>query len=908
MKAAFRIALCLLLLTGVGRAAEVVLRDPLDRAQLDAAWTVDVSKDNTIRATAEGLEIVAAEHTFAHLQRPLGIDHVRAQCQIKPGSGISWCSSLFLYWAPGDWCQLGVITRGNGRYYVCVMDGGRADEHDLMPCEFDRWHHLAIEIGEDILRFCSSLDGTNWTTQLILPRPSRFQGPPKLLVLGQGYGVGANTPDLDADYGARGPIAVSKIRDLVVTSLEAARVKMTELDRREREGADRDPLGAKELAAKTDPTFESVTSHLPALKRPREAVGVKDHPFELGVDWDGTIQLATEQDGWQSSGPKAFFEINGKRFGTGGCTKRLLNAGLPIVVSTAEQEGLICEQTVLGWSEGMRDDAPLWAYASLRVTPREPRTARVTLRIAPDSPPPMPGAVAMHLTNGRPAMVCYRIPSPLGNRSVAQVPRTEFDLRLKEATEAWTRLLSRGTQVTVPEPRVNDAWHAWLAYNFLNVDRKGDRHEIHDGSGFYEAIFGYSAALFCHALDLWGQHEDARRYLDSLLKLQRPDGLFFINYGYPDTGSLLFALAEHYRLTAERDWLKGVAPKMVKMCDWIIERRQASMKETDGKRPVTWGLVKFTPYCDFQEQTFDYYGDAYGCVSMEHTARVLGDLGMNVEAERLTKEAAAYRADIIASMDAAVIERGGLKVLPMEPDTLRLLKSTKYCAGGYYGLVASMMLESEFLPPRDPRARWVFEFMEKRRGLILGLCEFDRGVDHAYTYGYWLNCLRRDDIQRVLLGFYGSLAYGMGRDTYCGVEVTQIMTGDPTSTTPHTYSGTQQLRLLRMMLLREEGLDLLIGQGIPRHWLAPGQRIEIQNAPTHFGPLSLTIEPARDQTLVRLDPPRRSLPRAIQLRLRHPDHRAIARVEVDGKPVTTFTGETVTLDPRRETMKIQVWH
>lgn len=36
-------------------------------------------------------------------------------------------------------------------------------------------------------------------------------------------------------------------------------------------------------------------------------------------------------------------------------------------------------------------------------------------------------------------------------------------------------------------------------------------------------------------------------------------------------------------------------------------------------------------------------------------------------------------------------------------------------------------------------------------------------VDHAYAYGYWMNCLQRDEVKRVILGLYGSMAYGMSR-------------------------------------------------------------------------------------------------------------------------------------------------
>jgi hypothetical protein len=217
-----------------------------------------------------------------------------------------------------------------------------------------------------------------------------------------------------------------------------------------------------------------------------------------------------------------------------------------------------------------------------------------------------------------------------------------------------------------------------------------------------------------------------------------------------------------------------------------------------------------------------------------------------------------------------------------------------------------MLLETGFLPPRDSRAFLVTEFLQKKNGLVLGLCEFDRGVDHAYTYGYWRTCLRRGEIPRVILGFYGSLAYGMGRDTYCGVEATQILTGNPTLTMPHTYSGTQQLRLLRMMLLHEEDKVLILGPALPRHWLAPGRQVEVRGAPTRFGTISYRIEAEQDRMIVRLDPPRRCLPQGIVLRLRTAHQRPIKQVEVNGKLLMTFAGEEVRLPPVQESVQIRV--
>jgi hypothetical protein len=709
------------------------------------------------------------------------------------------------------------------------------------------------------------------------------------------------------------------------------------------------------------------------------------------VDHECTLQIPTGQDGWQQSGPKAFFEINGARFGAWGCRKRLWPGGVPVVIVSYEPErriaglqpavsptcsrrrcrlqtcdtadcksalpapsssfgqlggvgrqvhghnappklevdpsharvtpgvppsrdggkggpggGLTCEATIFGWSEGMSDAAPLWAYVQLKVTSPDERAVEIAFRVSPESLPPLRRSV--RVTAGGSAEVCVRVPAPLDGRGLAEVAAGEFGKRLAEVTNTWNRLLDGGTQIRTPEPRVNEAYRAWLAYNFLNVDHQDGLYRIHDGGGFYEAIFGYSAALFCHALDLFGRHADAQRYLDSMLQLQRPDGLFFSNYGYPDTGALLFAAAQHHRLAPDTNWLQTVAPRLVKMCDWIIRQRKESMEDSNGKRPVTWGLVRFTPYADYPDHTFNYYGDTYGCIGLEQTAWALGSIGRLADSKRLAEEAAAYRKDILTSMDAAKIERDGLTILPMEPDTHRLLQSTRYRAGGYYGLIASMLLENGFLPADDQRAQWITRFMENRHGLILGLCEFDEGVDHAYTYGYWLNCLHRDEIRRVLLGFYSTLAYGMGRDTYCGVEVTQILTGRPTSTTPHTYSGTQQLRLLRMMLLREAGNGLLLGPAIPRHWLQPGQRLEVQNGPTYFGPVSYSIESGPAEIRAHVDPPGRTLPGFIQLRLRHPEGKPIASVQINGRDHTAFSRshETIDLPVARVPLDIRV--
>jgi hypothetical protein len=909
------ISFVFLSLTLATPAVQVLFQDSFEGPALDPAWTVDASVGNEVRLEEGTVALHADENTYAHLERPLEVDCVTASARLKGAPAMSWCTSLFLYWDPGNWMQMGLIWRGEGRYYTVQTLNGISTEADLAPCDFGQWHFVRLELGRDCLRCLSSEDGRKWTLQQALPRPEEWAGPPKRLIVGKGYGRGTGDypqPDLDNDYPVRGGPGISYVDDVEVIPTPTDRLQASPEERRAWEMGDRDRWGEEELARPGDPSFESVARHFPPLKHSREVVGVPEHPVDIGVGEDGRLEFTDDLSSPQAhvatfqvgQPPVPFASLREQT------RKRLLDGSLPIVLTTFTPDGLEYEQTVFGVTEGFRSEGDLWALVRMRVSNPGP-TARstavaVTFQTGGWASQTWPLTVPPQGS----AQVCLRFPYEPGNRSPVEALETaEFDRKLAQARRFWRARLARGMQLEVPEPRVAEAWKAWLAYSFLNVDRRGELFESHDGAGFYEAIFGYSAALYANALDLWGYAAEAERYLETLLQHQQPDGLYTENFGLPDNGALLWALAEHHRLTGDDAWLRRVAPAMKAAADWVIRRRRES-HQAHAPTEVTYGLIRFRPYCDYPEPVFDYFGEAYNCVGMEQTAAAFARIGWLDEARRLQEEAARYRQDILASMDRAVIRREGLPILPMEPDTHRLLKSTGYRAGGYYGLVASCFLESQFLPPNDPRTFWITDFMERKRGLIVGSCEFAGGIDHAYTYGYLLTQLRRDQVRKVILGFYSMLAYGMSRGTYSGVECTAIKTGENALTLPHLYSCTQQLRLLRLMLLREEGDDLRLAYAIPRSWLADGQRVAVRRAPTAFGPVSFEIASHVDagRITVRIQPPTRKTPRAVRVRLRHPAGARIVRVTVRGRPWKAWSGDVIDLGPLRSPVEVQVWY
>ncbi|NLS91263.1 MAG: hypothetical protein GXX96_03645 [Planctomycetaceae bacterium] len=718
-----------------------------------------------------------------------------------------------------------------------------------------------------------------------------------------------------------------------------------------------DLVGQQELSAAHDPTFDSVAGHFPMLAAPREALGVLESAREFIVTRYGEIELNNLQmdkpgqgeayPGVRPENKATLYFLFGKntpktRYGEGNTpdSKRLVDGYLPMVIVPFTFQEVQYRQTIFAWSQGMDPDGRLWAYVGLEM--KNPSAAAVPVELAYQAVCGLPGRVVpldhwdLQLAPGETRRICLRIPrdgivpdkdvtkdSPEfkkrgrsaqlpfcgGFQGVETVEPAEFDRRFDEVAQTWRTRLNRGMTIRVPEPRVNDAYRAWLAYLFTNVDKEGDRYLPHDGSGFYELVWGIAAIQACRAMDLYGYPEEAERSLDSICSLVQPDGELKTFFGLSDSGTLLVALEDHYRYTCDKEWLARVAPTIVKVCDWTIARRAREKEGQDPDSP-TWGLIKYRPSGDYPEPDYSFLSDAAVCVGLEAAARLLPIVGRQEDARRIGEEAAAYRRDVNQAMTRSVFEHEGTELLPILPASRGWLLKADYGSTGYYSLFAALLLDTEFLAPDDPHAVLLTDALEKRGGLIAGVCTFYHLIDHAFTYGYWLEMLKRNQPKKAILALYASLAYGMSRTTYSGVECTDIHSGANQSTLPHLRSGTQQLRLLRFMLVREDGDSLLLAQAAPQHWFQPGQRVEVLDAPTYFGETSYTIESAVNEGRItaRLVTPHHSRPREIQFFVRHPEGKPIRKVLADGKPVSSFDAGSVTLDEFGEAVTLEFYY
>ncbi len=92
------------------------------------------------------------------------------------------------------------------------------------------------------------------------------------------------------------------------------------------------------------------------------------------------------------------------------------------------------------------------------------------------------------------------------------------------------------------------------------------------------------------------------------------------------------------------------------------------------------------------------------------------------------------------------------------------------------------------------------------------------------------------------------------------------------------------------MLVREtDGNELMLAQATPRRWLEPGKKIIVRQAPTRFGPVSMTIQSEPTGAITaEIDAPQRSRPAALVLRIRQPDGKRMKTVVVNGGAWSDF--------------------
>ena len=506
-------------------------------------------------------------------------------------------------------------------------------------------------------------------------------------------------------------------------------------------------------------------------------------------------------------------------------------------------------------------------------------------------------------------------------------------------------------EIEVPEARLTAQWNLG-AWHLL-------RHSVKDPAGkwrFNDFPFGILASetyMILRALDLQGMGGPAADGLDQWLGLplqprtvqgthewskpDRPlghfsDGLGCLTHavgpdgagGHMDAvhamgpGAIMFALAEHFRLTGDMDWLRANAPRMKANAEWILrQRRLLTDNLPGGQRLWSQGLQPahvVTPDSERMHQQF-YESEAYYWLAVKSMAELLTRLDPD-EGARLAEAAEAYRKDLAAAIDRSITLT---PVVPVRDGTYRsFIPFAPYVRGfasgawgwrrcqGHVGAIYWDTVQSAdplispagLLSPADPRVQGHLDVLEDRlllenEKVAARTPDFDP-AQHWFSHASWqYQCglerhanihLAAGDAPNFIRSLFNQYAVDIVPGEYTFREHT---TGGPPD---KLYEEACFLERLRMMLVMEQGDVLWLARATPRAWLEQGQKIAVRNAPTHFGALTYEIlsdvDHGRIQAVLQL--PTRNPPARVIVQLRHPQAAPIAKVSLNGAVWTEY--------------------
>ena len=609
------------------------------------------------------------------------------------------------------------------------------------------------------------------------------------------------------------------------------------------------------LLARVTPAARSAEAPFDYFQNSWSVIGLKDYNEGTRITPDNELLLSDKTRLRISCGPEVAY-LSRKQ------TKTLLEGWLPVVLLSAEEEGVRYDFTlwatplpsVKDWRAAFDWPTEGENYLNwIRVKATNLGRERVVARIQLDfimNKAPNPTEWTASLAPGRRTDICFPIPfKPLAN--ALAFDNEDPKLWLDRTVSYWRNLIAKGARIEVPCEKSTQALRAAHVCQML----ASDRGVLHGGEGFYDEFYIRDGAYQVLELEEAGMFDAARNTVAAYLRAQRPDGRFETQKNQFDAnGQAVWTLWQFYRITADRAWLKQAYPQMRRAAEWTLQARRQVPPDSPfaGVLPSTVADGEFLWDGKHHIVGYDFW-NLRGLLCVADAARELGE---QADAQHYQQEAEAYR----SAIDAAW-KKTGLAWFPPSWEK----------AGTHWGNTETLW-PTEIFAPDDPRVGASLSEVRQRHGG--GFCEgtirwtgSKEPAIHPYLSSYTtMASLIRGEHDQFVEEFYWYLLHSTATHAFPeGIFYGRRFAWS--DTIPHATGAANFAFLLRHALIHEQGDELHLLLGTPDWWLEKGRGVTVENAPTHFGPMSLKIHGTARGVEVKLDPPRRQPAKRIVLHL-----------------------------------------
>ena len=224
---------------------------------------------------------------------------------------------------------------------------------------------------------------------------------------------------------------------------------------------------------------------------------------------------------------------------------------------------------------------------------------------------------------------------------------------------------------------------------------------------------------------------------------------------------------------------------------------------------------------------------------------------------------------------------------------------------------AHQLVPTGVFDPHDREVERILDHMEDVQFLSDGWFDYPASMNERDWFNlggfskvqpyYTRNCevyALRDDVKPFVRSYFNAIAAMLNPEV-----LTLWEHFHHSGAWDKTHETGYFLHQTRTMLVTERDRQLWLAPFVTSNWLKDGQVVAVTNAPTHFGAVSYRIASHAHEGYIAasIEPPTRTLPTALVLRLRHPDGKPMRAVTVNGKRHSRFdpAKECITIKPTK---------
>lgn len=476
-----------------------------------------------------------------------------------------------------------------------------------------------------------------------------------------------------------------------------------------------------------------------------------------------------------------------------------------------------------------------------------------------------------------------------------------FYASLENEHDVWSKFLATGTEISLPEPGLEDIFNATLIQTMVAVD-------VDEPRGGFTHYDGYWPFCTMHQIRLMldtGHPDYAKRYLADLMKYRiRDDGRFWFDeyqqqYQVSDAGDFLAVLSRYYWQTGDASLIMNFKEQTGRVIDMIRRERETSMKKFPADNPRC-GMIAGSIENDVPDPDYLYTNNAPVWAGLCDYAQALGDIAAKSgdaalarEAKELAGNAAEFHERLRAGFEKYALERDAegkpyfFNIAPNDDG-----KALRYRTDHRYNIYRRFQCQprtmaTDFLT--DDEIRGFYKFQSEHDSTIFGVRRWEPDViDDFVSFDCDFQRSRLGMSREYLTKFFAYLQCLAGNGTWTAFEEVDVR---PTAELSgrvfsrfkkidflNGYDGQHATSAIAIMARDIFAVDqpgggiVWLGGAVSRNWLATGKPVVAKKLGSRYGLIDLSMSYDANASATTLEiavEPGRTVPE-IRVRLRDP--------------------------------------